>query len=166
MRAAMFVLMRSAAAGGPDGPDASTRVFDSFAARLDADHDGVLSRAEFDQMGEPAAFADIDHDADGVVSGAELRAWIVMTSPRPPARDPSAVLSPGALSPLAAAGASGPGTVAGGGAAAAQAGPGTGNAGGCTARRAWAGAGLAALGLAGTFVVARRRSRRVRRWLG
>lgn len=58
-------------------------VFGAFLARLDADGSGGLSSLEYEAAGSAAEFAATDADGDGLVSAAELTAWIRVTTPRP-----------------------------------------------------------------------------------
>jgi hypothetical protein len=75
--------------GGPMGvgqgwfaPGQSVYGWKWLAARYDADHDGVVTRAEF--TGPAALFDRLDRDHDGRLTPADFD-----FSPRPPARQPS-----------------------------------------------------------------------------
>lgn len=175
MRAVLFFLIRSAGAGGVTGTaaDAAAPVFDGFAARLDGDGDGVISAEEYAAVGEPSAFAEIDTDADGVVSGAELRAWISLTSPRPPTRDPSlpsrTALGVAARTPQLVWGGAPMAAAAPVGSAAAHVGTGIGRLRSGSMhfgeRGRWLAIAMLALGMIITGGRLAVRSRRVRRWL-
>ncbi len=58
-------------------------VFARVLARMDGDHDGRLSAAEYEVFDPGGAFGRMDADADGSVTPAELGAWFKLTTPRP-----------------------------------------------------------------------------------
>ncbi len=66
-------------------------LFAALLARMDADGDGELSRAEYTPFDGSSTFDDIDADRDGSVSAAELGAWVKVTQPRPLDRPPRTV---------------------------------------------------------------------------
>jgi hypothetical protein len=74
-------LLALLACGGPEWtvPGALAPGF----ARLDADHDGAVSAAEYDRLAwQMPPFAKVDLDGDGAVSPEEMAAWIGETDPR------------------------------------------------------------------------------------
>lgn len=68
------------------GPGPRPRPMLSFVERLDQDHDGQVSAAEFD--GPAESFADFDRDGDGFISTAEAPQGPPPGCPPPPPRPP------------------------------------------------------------------------------
>ncbi len=58
-------------------------LFAAVLARIDLDHDGVLSRDEYLRVDGSTNFDAMDADRDGLVVTAELAAWVRVTQPRP-----------------------------------------------------------------------------------
>lgn len=72
---------------------------------MDGDGDGRLSRAEYAPFDSGETFDSIDADRDGFMSAEELRAWVLVTEPRPmdrPARS-AAMIASGQVAPSFAA---------------------------------------------------------------
>lgn len=58
-------------------------VYARLLARLDLDHDGTLSPAEYARVDDAANFGSLDLDDDGHIDVAELRTYVELTPPRP-----------------------------------------------------------------------------------
>jgi len=84
---ALLFLPALALADVPSEPE----LFAALLARMDADGDGQLSRAEYTPFDGSSTFDDIDANRDVSISAAELGAWVKVTQPRPLDRPPRTV---------------------------------------------------------------------------
>lgn len=83
----LLLLPTLALAAVPSEPE----LFAALLARMDADGDGQLRRAEYTPFDGSSTFDDIDANRDASISASELGAWVKVTQPRPLDRPPRTI---------------------------------------------------------------------------